>query len=198
MKSFKIVLTLALLVATISWVSAAEAQGLPTASQPLQVSAFGGVAGVFTGLSGGKNFAIVAGGDLALPPWHGVRPAIEVRGLYPTDHGLVDSQKSILAGLKVEFLLGHRLHPYGNFLFGRGEMNYGYGYIFGNNVYALTTTNVYSPGGGFDFDLTRSFSVKVDGQYQRWGSAPTPSGTIYSTIGTAGLVYRFNFDRRRR
>jgi hypothetical protein len=199
MKHDRSVLTLALLAATICWVSAARAQGTHvTASRPLQLSAFGGVAGVYTGLGGGKNFSIVAGGDIGLPPWRTMRPTIEVRGLYPTDHGLVDSQKSILAGLKLEFLLRHRLRPYGDFLAGRGETNYGFGYIFGNNVYALTTTNVFSPGGGFDYDLSEHFSVRVDGQFQRWGEAPTPSGVIYSKIGTAALVYRFTFDRRGR
>ncbi|HEY4379077.1 MAG TPA: hypothetical protein VGN01_01960 [Acidobacteriaceae bacterium] len=198
MKQQKSVLMLALLAATIASVSAARAQDThPTASRALQLSAFGGVAGVYTGLAGGKNFSVVAGADLGLPPWRGVRPTLEVRGLYPTDHGLVDSQKSILAGAKFEFLLSHRLRPYGDFLFGRGESNYGFGYLFNNNVYALTTNNVYSPGGGFDYDLTEHFAVRVDGQFQKWGSAPTPSGTIWSKVGMAGLVYRFNFDRRR-
>ena len=195
MKQYRIVLTLALLVATISWVSAAEAQDThPTASRELQLSAFGAVSGVFTGLEGGKNFSITAGGDLGLPPWHGVRPTVELRGTYPTDHGLVDSEKSILGGLKAEFLLGHRLRPYGDFLVGRGQINYGLGYIYGNNVYELTTTYVYSPGVGADFNFNDRLAIKVDGQIQRWGSTPTPSGHIYSTVGTVGLVYRFNFE----
>jgi hypothetical protein len=199
MKQYRIVLTLALLAATISWVSAAEAQDShPTASRPLQLSAFGGVSGVLTGLSGGKNFSITAGGDLGLPPWRGVRPTIELRGTYPTDHGLVDSQESILTGLKTEFLLSHRLRPYGDFLIGRGQMNYGFGYIYGNNIYALTTTNIYSPGGGFDFDLNEHLAIRVDGQFQRWGLTPTPSGNVWSKVVTAGIVYRFNFDRRER
>jgi hypothetical protein len=195
MKQYRIVL--ALLAATISWVSAAEAQDShPTASRPLQLSAFAGVSGVYTGLSGGKNFSITAAGDLGLPPWHGVRPTIELRGTYPTDHGLVDSQESVLAGLKTEFLLSHRLRPYGDFLIGRGQMNYGFGYIYGNNIYALTTTNVYSPGGGFDFDLNERLAIRVDGQFQRWGLTPTQSGNVWAKVGTAGIVYRFNFDRR--
>ena len=199
MKQLKI-LTLGLLLATISWAHAASAQyTMPTASRTLQLSAFGAATGVFTGLDGGKNFGITAGGDLALPPWRGVRPTIEVRGEFPTDHGLVDSQKSVLAGLKVDFLLNHRLRPYGDFLFGRGQMNYGpFGYVYGNNIYALTTTYIDSPGGGIDFQMTGHYAIRVDGQYQRWASAPTPSGVIWSTVGSAGLVYNFTFDRRRR
>jgi len=162
----------------------------------MQLSAFGGASGVFTGLESGKNFSLTAGVDLALPPVAHMRPTVEVRGTYPTDHGLVDSQKSILGGLRVDVLLGHRIHPYGDFLFGRGQMNYGeFGYYYNNYVYDVTTTYVYSPGAGFDYDLSEHFSLKADGQYQRWSSAPTPSGTLYSEVGTLGLVYHFNFNR---
>jgi hypothetical protein len=197
MKQVKIFLTLALLLAINSGMRGAEAQGSnPTATRQLQLSAFAAASGVYTGLSRGKNFSITAGGDLGLPPWHGIRPAIELRGTYPTDHGLIDSQKSILGGLRVDFLLHHRLRPYGDALFGRGQINYGYGYIFGNSIYSLTTTYVDAAGGGFDYMMSEHLAIKVDGQFERWGSAPTPSGTIYSKLGSAGLVYYFTFDRR--
>jgi len=196
MKQVKTVVTLALLLATFSGAGIAFAQN-PTAIRQLQLSAFGAASGVYTGLSGGKNFAITAGGDLGLPPWHGMRPTLELRGTYPTDHGLVDSQKSILGGLKVDFLLRHRLRPYGDFLFGRGQIDYGnYGYVYGNNVYSLTTTYVDAAGGGFDYQFAERFAIKVDAQFERWGAAPTDSGIVYSKVGSAGLVYYFNFDRR--
>jgi hypothetical protein len=198
MKRVQFFLTLAVLLASISWPHAATAQDThATASQPLQLSVFGAASGVFTGLGGGKNFGITAGGDLGLPSWRGMRPTIELRGTYPTDHGLVDSQKSILAGLKVEFLLHHRFRPYGDFLFGRGQMDYeSYGYVYQNYLYALTTTYIDSPGAGFDYQLNRSLALKVDGQFQRWAAAPTPSGIIYSKVGSVGLVYYPNFNRR--
>jgi hypothetical protein len=200
MKQVKIVLTLALLLADLSWARIAKAQDThPTATRELQLSAFGAASGVYTGLSGGKNFAITAGGDLGLRPWRGIRPTIEVRGTYPTDHGLVDSQKDILAGLKVEFLLSHHLRPYGDFLFGRGQINYGnYGYNYDYKDYSLTTTYIDSPGAGFDYQFSEHLAIKVDGQFQRWASAPTPSEIIYSKMGSAGLVYYFTFDRRNR
>jgi hypothetical protein len=195
MKSRKALLTLALLPLLACAASAQPAH--PTAERQLQLSAFGAVSGDFTGLAGGKNFAITAGGDLGLPPWRGIRPTIEVRGRYPTDHGLVDSQKDILGGLRVDFLLNHRLRPYGDFLFGRGQMNYGLtGYQFRNDIYSLTTTYIDSEGVGFDYDLNERMAIKVDAQLERWGSAPTSTGRIYSSVGTAGLVYYFNFDHR--
>jgi hypothetical protein len=196
-----IILTLALLLATLGGANAASAQSFPTATRTLQLSSFGGVSGVYTGLAGGKNFSITAGAALGLPPWHGVRPAIEVRGTYPTDRGNIDAQKSILAGLDVEFLLSHRFRPYCDFLFGRGEINYKVyegsdGYSFHGSYYSRTTTYIDSPGAGFNYQLSPHFAIKVDGQFQRWASAPTSSGIIYSKVGTAGLVYYFTFDRR--
>jgi opacity protein-like surface antigen len=193
MKQNRVGLSLALL-AGMSCCGAAWAQS-PTAVQKLQLSGFVGASPVFTGLGGGKNLSVTAGADLALVPIHGLRPTLEIRGTYPADHGNVDSQKLIAGGLRVDFWLGHRLHPYGDFLFGRGEMNYGMGYYFQNYDYDLTTTYVYSPGAGLDFDLTDHFAVKADGQFQRWGGAPTSSGTVYSTVATAALVYRFDFNR---
>lgn len=172
-------------------------QALPTATRPLQLSAFGGLAGVDTGLSGGKNLSFVAGADLGFPPIHRVRPVFEIRGIHFMDGGSIDSQKSAYFGGRADFLLNHRLRPYGDFLFGRGQMNYeSGGYVFGNSVYIETTTNVYSPGAGFDYDLDRHFSLKVDAQFQHWGYAPTSSGGIWSKVGTVGVVYRFNFGPR--
>ena len=196
-----IILTLALLLALSFPVIASAQSDHATATRTLQLSAFGGVSGVYTGLAGGRNFSITAGGSLGLPPWHGIRPSLELRGTYPADRGSVVAEKSILAGLGVEFLVSHRFRPYADFLFGRGEMNYKTsqgvdGYIFGNRIYALTTTYIDSPGVGFNYQFSNHLALKVDGQFQRWASAPTPSGIVYSKVGTLGLVYYFTFDRR--
>jgi hypothetical protein len=192
MKQDKIVLTLALLLATISWSRVATAQqAKPTAAQEIQLSVFVAGSGVYTGLSGSRNISLTVGGDLSLPPHHGLRPTLELRGTKNLV-GTIVAQKDVLGGLRLDFLLGHRVHPYGDFLYGRGEMNYGSGgYDFNNYSYLVSTTYVYSPGGGFDYDLSNHIVIKVDGQYQRWGNVPTASGTLYSTIGSIGLVYRF-------
>ena len=123
-------------------------------------------------------------------------PVLEVRGVYPIDRGTIVSQKDILGGLRLDLLLGHHIHPYGDFLFGRGKMNYAAGgYNFDNFSYIASTTYVYSPGAGFDYDIGRHLAIKVDGQVQRWGSAPTDSGSVISTVGSVGLVYRFGKAR---
>ncbi|GAC1420865.1 MAG: hypothetical protein NVSMB62_15300 [Acidobacteriaceae bacterium] len=196
LSSLMVISVLALLAVFVAFpVSVAGQTSHPTAVQKLQLSAFGGISGVYTGLAGGKNLDITAGVDLALPPVAHVRPSIEVRGSYPINRGNIDSQESVLGGARVDFLIGHRLHPYGDFLFGRGQMNYGKGYFFRNSEYLLTTTWVYSPGLGFDYALSDHFLVKLDGQYQRWGAAPVDGGTIYAKQGTVGLVYIIDFNR---
>jgi hypothetical protein len=186
-------LAFALAVAT----SNANAQSLPTATQAMELSGFGGVSGVYTGFFGGKNLGLTAGIDLALPEFKHIRPGIEVRGTYPIDKGTIASERSVLGGLKVNFLLGRRFQPYGDFLFGRGQINYVADNFYQNFDYVLTTGYVYSPGGGFDYQLTDHFRAKVDVQYQRFDSTPTTSGTLYSTQGTVGVVYVFDFNGRR-
>jgi hypothetical protein len=207
-------LALALLTAMVSTRFSA-AQSDPTAVQPLQLSAFAAVSGVYTGLPpagalpnapGGRNLSITAGVDLGLISHHGIRPVIEVRGTLPVDKGNVDAEESVLFGGRFEFWLGHRLHPYADFLFGRGQTNYPGGYIYypGGNVnngyqYRVTTTNVFSPGGGVDFDLTPRIAIRADIQYQRWGGPqPTASGSIWSKPITLGAVYHFDFNHHPR
>jgi hypothetical protein len=190
-------LCLAVLFAALPSVLA-HAQASPTATRQIDLSAFGGVTGVETGLAGARNLSFAAGADIGFEPIHGVRPVVEVRGYYPMDGGHLVSQKSILGGLRAEFMLNHRLHPYGNFLFGRGEMDYGSNFPpFNGYTYIDTTTNIYSPGGGVDYDLTPHFSVKLDAQFQYWrGYSPTPSGNIWNKMGTVGVVYHFGWRNR--
>lgn len=196
MKQDKLVLSLALLLATLSPTLAAHAQPAnATAVQRMQLSAFGGASGAYTGLETSKNLSVTVGMDLGLAPHFGVRPVIEVRGLYPLDKGQVVAQKDILGGLKVDFLLNHRLHPYGDFLFGRGQMNYGpSGFSYQNYIFDVTTTYVYSPGAGIDYRFSDHLALKIDAQIQHWSSTPTASGDLYSKVGTVGLVYIFDFN----
>ncbi|HTD96792.1 MAG TPA: hypothetical protein VK627_07670 [Edaphobacter sp.] len=173
--------------------SIARAQANPTATRQLQLSAFAGGTGTFTDLFGGKNLGITAGADLTLLRYRLLRPSIEVRGTYPIHEGKIDSQKSILAGAKVEHSFGP-FRPYVDFLVGRGEINYllgGYYLSTSNTLYIRSTSTVYSPGIGIDYDLTRRLAVKADLQVQRWNTPVLPSGTIHPRALTIAAVYRF-------
>ncbi|HEY5381105.1 MAG TPA: outer membrane beta-barrel protein [Acidobacteriaceae bacterium] len=181
--------------------AAAGAQATPTASRPLELSAFGGLTGTYTGLSGGRNLGITAGVDLGFRPFFGFRPFLEGRGTYPIDGGQVDAQKSALAGLRVERPLARlspRLNLSADILLGRGQINYqngGYPSLSGDFLYVASTSSVISPGLGLDFRLTDHFSVLADAQFQHWDTPATASGSIWAKPLTLALRYRFNFNR---
>ena len=174
------------------------AQSAPTATQQLQLSTFAGATGTFTNLAGGKNLDITAGGDITFLALGRLRPAAEIRGSYPIDEGTISSQKDFLLGPKVDYPLG-RLHPYANFLIGRGAIDYlRGGYIFGNFRYLNSNTLVLSPGGGFDCTLTHHLALKVDFQYQHWNTPAVTSGSIHPRATSLGAVYIFDFNPRHR
>ena len=88
-----------------------------------------------------------------------------------------------------------RLTPYGDALFGRGEIKYINGYIdpTGTVEYLENPTNVLSGGGGVDFRVTDRFSVKADAQIQRYNTPVTMTGHLYSKPLTLAVVYHFSF-----
>jgi opacity protein-like surface antigen len=187
---------LAIFLAITSPARIAHAQGVPTATQQLQLSAFAGGTGTFTDFEGGKNLDITAGVDLTYLRLRLARPSLEVRGSYPIDKGTISSQKSILVGPKVEHAFG-RLHPYVDFLIGRGEIDYGMGgFGVGDILYISSTSTVYSLGGGMDYNFTRRIDLKADVQYQHWDAPVVPSGVIHPVAVTLGAVYRFDFNPR--
>ena len=174
--------------------ASAHAQVGPSAARPLQLSAFGGFTGNYTGLLGGRNLAVTAGGDLGLPPRFSLTPSLEVRGLYPFYNGHVDSQRNLLGGLKLAKPYGH-LHPYADILFGRGQINYRPGGLPDPTqtfLYLQSVSGVISPGAGVDFQLSDTLFLKADAQFQRYATPVTTSGHIYAKPLTIAVVYRFD------
>ncbi|HEX3968527.1 MAG TPA: hypothetical protein VHW70_11215 [Edaphobacter sp.] len=198
MKDTNTLVKLALFAVIGAWTSTAHAQAVPAGTQRLQLSAFAGATGTFTGLEGGKNLAITAGADLTVLTFRLFRPAFEFRGTYPIDKGHISSQKNFLLGPKVEYPIG-RLHPYADFFVGRGEINYhDPGFTFGNTRFISTNTFVYSPGVGLDYNLTHNLAVKADVQFQHWDTPAVASGAIHPVALTGGVVYNFDFNPRHR
>jgi hypothetical protein len=176
----------------------AEAQKVPTATEPLHIAVFGGGTGVKTGFGASKNADITAGLDIGFVPYRGLHPSLEVRGSIAVDKGKTDSQKDVLVGLR----LGgnrNRFHPYGDVLFGRAQINYpGIGaQVPGTPIfYTSSTTYALAGGGGVDYDLTRHFALKVDSQLERLATPVTP-GHIYPYNVTIGVVYTIGGGWRR-
>ena len=187
-----------LLFATVL-LPAAHAQANSTDVRPLQLYAFGGATGTYTGLDGGRNLGITAGIDLGIGAHRGFLPTLEARGTEPMDDGGVDAQKNVLGGLKVERLY-RGFHPYIDVLFGRGAIDYqgaGYANPQQTKLYQVTNSNIYDFGGGIDYDLTSTIAIKADIQLQHWNVPVTTSGSIYSKPITIGVLYRFGYGRTR-
>jgi opacity protein-like surface antigen len=194
----KLSVKLALFTAVSALTYTALPQAAPAGTQKLQLSAFAGATGTFTGFEGGKNLGITAGADLTYLGFRLFRPSFEARGTYPIDKGHISSQKNFLLGPKVEYPLG-KLHPYADFLIGRGEIDYhSPGFVSGNTLYISTNTVVYSPGVGVDYNFTHNLALKADAQFQHWDTPVIASGTIHPVALTFGVVYNFDFNPRHR
>ncbi len=189
--------SLAVLAAFVAGTAHAQ-DSQPTASKLLELSAFGGITGTYTGLSGGRNLAITAGVDVGIRSYRGFRPFLEGRGTYPIDDGHIDAQKSALGGIRVERSVLPGLRVYGDFLIGRGEIDYqngGYPSLNREYLYVASTSNVISPGVGAEYRLTEHVSAVADLQLQHWDTPATPSGSLWAKPITLGARYRFNFNR---
>lgn len=178
----------------------AHGQANPTASRSLEISAFGGLTGTYTGIRGGKNLGITAGVDVGLRPFSGFRPYLEGRGTAAIDGGHIDSQKDALGGIRVDHhLLVPGLRAYADFLIGRGQIDYengGYPSLTGPFLYTRSVTNVISPGLGVEYRLSEHLSGLADFQFQHWSTPVTPSGAVWSRPMTVGVRYHFNFNRK--
>jgi len=188
--------------------AAAFAQALPTATQDLRMSVFGGVTGTDTGLPGnpyipssstGNNIGITAGYDLGFrTPFQRLHTALEIRGTLPVDSGDVAGEKNVLVGLRIGPYI-RRLRPYGDAFYGRGGLNYkGYGYPSPTLPVYYTSSfgNVFAGGGGLDLDLSERFAIKFDVQLERYSVPVTKSGSLIAKSGTVGVIYRFDFNHR--
>lgn len=188
---------LSLIVASLA-AATGHAQIVTTASQQLQLSAFAAGTGTFTDFEGGKNLGVTAGVDLTYLSLRLLRPSIEVRGSYPINRGTISSQENILAGIKVEHAFGP-LHPYADFLIGRGEIDYRIGVLpVGDFIVLSSTSTVYSPGIGLDYSLSHHFSFKADAQFQRWNTPAVEQPVIHPVAISLGAIYHFDFNSHHR
>jgi opacity protein-like surface antigen len=73
--------------------------------------------------------------------------------------------------------------PYAKALYGRGVYN------FTNNI-ANVAYNMYTFGGGADYQLTRSLNIRGDYEYQTWVGFPIQD--LHPSIITIGVAYHFH------
>jgi hypothetical protein len=73
--------------------------------------------------------------------------------------------------------------PYAKALYGRGVYN------FSNNV-ANVAYNIYTFGGGADFQVRRSINIRGDYEYQTWMGFPIQD--LHPSVITVGVAYHFH------
>jgi len=156
------------------------AQAAPTATAPLDISAFAGYSLTKPDWGSKSNNGVTFGFDFAHTFKFPIVPSFEARANIA--NGSIVNEHTYLFGVRAEPRLHSRFHPYGDFLIGTGNIHYvAYdpypGYVGDNSI-------VKSMGGGVDFDVISHFQIKVDAQYQFWnfGSNYTITPTTY-TIG---------------
>ena len=170
---------------------AGSAQAHPAAVRATPLSVFGGVSGVYTGLSGGRNLSLSAGADLGITSFGSYEVAVEVRGLYPLKDGAVDAQKNLLGGLRVAHPIGNHLLPYVDILAGAGQVSYVQPYVnqAGTFAYLHSSSDVYSAGVGTEVKISPAWGLLADAQFQRYSVPVGSSAHIVSKPLTIGVVY---------
>jgi hypothetical protein len=184
-----------LLVAVLLLPSQSCAQAISTASRSMDIAAFGGYSGAYTDYGNTRAQGAIAGIDITRFFHLPIYPSLEVRANML--HGTVIDEDSYLGGLRAEYPLAHRLHPYADALVGVGTLHFKFAPIPG---YTGDRSVLLSYGGGIDVDIFRHLQLKIDAQYQNWnlgpnGTSVTQTGnfTLTPTVGIVGLEYHIPF-----
>lgn len=169
----------------------AKGQADAAAVRKIPVSAFVGGTGNWTGLIGGKNLGVTAGLDIGFHGFWGIQPSFEARGTYPVVKGNISNQKNVLIGFRFDKNF-NRFTPYVDVLYGLGKIVYSPARANPEQTFAYTSSssNVFSPGVGFEYRVVGPFSLKADAQIQRYSTPVTESGHIYAKPVTIGITYQ--------
>jgi opacity protein-like surface antigen len=177
----------------------ARCQSLSTASRGAQFTVFAGYMPTETDYGKSTLNGYGAGLDFTIYPRFFLKPSIEVRGDL-ANNGLV-TEKDVLVGPRLQMDVRNRLHPYGEFLIGGGELEY---HISPYPDYTGDRSRVLAYGGGIDIDVTRNFGAKFEFQQRSWnlGSNPgvTPAGTytLSPRMAMVGVTYTIPFRKLNR
>lgn len=162
-----------------------------TARQRIRLRAYGMFSYVNPDFQGDtRSTGATLGGDVdgfrLLP-----RTELGLDARYTFSSGNLSNQYYFGGGPRLSLNVG-RFKPYGDFLFGHGKS------IFnnpGDPTYTHDETGALTYGGGFDYQITRSWAVRADVQHERWRfSANTPY--FYPVAVSVGASYQFHFRGR--
>jgi opacity protein-like surface antigen len=80
------------------------------------------------------------------------------------------------------FLQRGPLVPYAKVMYGRGVYNF-------HDSYANVAYNMYTFGGGLDYEVRRSINLRADYEFQTWMGFPTD---LHPSVVTIGVAYHFH------
>jgi len=160
-------------------------QSEPTATRAIGLSVFGEASVIHPDYGSATNDGFVFGGDVT-HPFHRFDLSLEPR--FGDTQGTAVNQKYFLGDLRVSHAFGpqERFHP-----FAVGGV--GYGVIQYNGPFGFRDNSLVSSFlGGLDYDLTRSFSLQGEFQFQHWKTGSETSAIKHYGFNL-GVVYRLPF-----
>jgi hypothetical protein len=102
-------------------------------------------------------------------------------------------ETTYLGGIRVQGQVLRKLHPYGDFLIGGGDINFKFP---SSSNYTSDNSLVYNYGGGVGVDVFRNVQLTGDFQYQSWNLGSGHGGFNYKfnpTLFTIGVKYTIPF-----
>lgn len=172
----------------------AQGQAISTAGKSANIFVFGGYEFVQPdyGPDYIKDNGFVAGGTFVRYFRVGRYPlGVGAEGRYQKVTGTIVNETTWGGGLRLDTLIGTRFHPYVEGLYGRGEIDYNFLPVPSRPNYRSDTGSVLQYGFGVDIDVTRDFSLKLEGLQQNWNI--TSAYTLGPAAYTAAIVYRIPF-----
>jgi opacity protein-like surface antigen len=160
-----------------------HAQNIPAAKQSLDIQAYGGYTFLSPDYGPYNDHGFLVGGDVGRP-FRAVMGSIDARYTYGMGQGV--SEWSLLAGPRVD-LRHRRFDPYADFLIGYGVIDFTHP---ASSTYTHDNSVVFALGGGLNYEVWRSFSVKGDLTYQYWklGSANSYMTPVAISVGVSYRV----------
>jgi hypothetical protein len=168
-------------VLLLSHANYVEAQAMPTATRLGDLQIGGGLA--FGASTYNFNTADLIGESAYL--------ALDIRNHWGAEvdfHNVKDTSDSTVYERTYEF--GPRYHitrgslvPYAKLMYGRGVYNF-------HDSVANLAYNVYTAGGGVDWQVLRSWNLRADYEYQTWPGFPVD--TLHPQVITLGVAFHLH------
>lgn len=122
-----------------------------------------------------------------------VVPSIAIRA--KTAPGNTVGEHTLGGGIKFDRSF-HAFRPYGDFLISAGNVTFTHPVVdYRPKLYISDNSIVYSVGGGVDLDLTQSWAVRADYQYEWWSIGINQDFNPRAL--SIGVVYRIPYRTQR-